>query len=156
MTPTFHLAPDAWGRLVLTDAAGREHVGVIVVRGFPITAPRHGLAVCDEHGRELVWIDDLDRLAPAQRQAVEAALAEREFMPVVRRILRVSANVEPSEWDVDTDRGPTRFLLNTEENVRRLANHAAMIVDANGVRYLIPDYRALDATSRRLLERFIY
>lgn len=153
---TFQLAFDAWGRLVCTDADGREHVGVAVVRGFPITAPRQGLAVCDPHGRELVWIDDLDRLDAPQRAAVEAALHGREFMPILRRIVTVSSNVEPSEWTVETDRGPTRFLLSSEENVRRLPDDAALIVDANGVRYLIANYRALDATSRRLLERFIY
>ena len=30
-----------------------------------------------------------------------------------------------------------------------------LIVDSHGIRYLIPDYRTLDATSRRLLERYI-
>jgi hypothetical protein len=30
-----------------------------------------------------------------------------------------------------------------------------LIVDAHGIRDLIPDLRALDATSRRLLERYL-
>ena len=78
----------------------------------------------------------------------------REFVPVVRRILSVSA-VEPSEWRVETDRGPTRFLLNSEDDVCPLDDHRALVTDANGIRYLIPDLRQLDATSRRLLERFL-
>ena len=74
---------------------------------------------------------------------------------MVRRIVRISAPVEPSEWEVETDRGRTRFVLNSEDDVRRLSDHRALIFDAHGIRYLIPDLRALDGTSRRLLERYL-
>ena len=151
----FGLHYDAWGRLVLTDAAGREHVGVEPVRAFPISDPRHGLALCDAEGHELVWVEDLDALPPPLRRFLEDDLARREFVPVVRRIVAVSAPVEPSEWEVETDRGRTRFVLNSEDDVRRLSDHRALLVDAHGIRYLIPDTRALDATSRRLLERYL-
>lgn len=150
----FELHHDAWGRLVLTHG-GREHVGVEVVRGFPLSDPRHGVAVSDAEGHELLWIDDLDALPPSLRAFLEEDLTRREFVPVVRRILRISAGVEPSEWDVETDRGPTRFLLNSEDDIHPLADHRALVTDAHGVRYLIPDLRALDATSRRLLERYL-
>ena len=33
------LRRDAFGRLVLTDAQGHEHAGVVAVRAFPIAAP---------------------------------------------------------------------------------------------------------------------
>jgi hypothetical protein len=151
----FELSHDAWGRLVLTDADGRQHVGVELVRAFPLSDPRHGIAVCDAHGRELWWIDDLDELpAPLVRQ-IEEELAQREFVPVIRRILRVSAPMEPSEWEVETDRGRTHFVLNNEDDVHRLDEHRALLTDAHGIRYLIPDTRQLDAASRRLLERYL-
>jgi hypothetical protein len=151
----FGLHHDAWGRLVLTDAAGQQHVGVEPVRAFPITDPRHGIALCDAEGHELLWIDDLDALTPPLRRFLEEDLARREFVPVVRRIVGVSAPVEPSEWEVETDRGRTRFVLNSEDDVRRLNDRRALIFDAHGIRYLIPDTAALDATSRRLLERYL-
>jgi hypothetical protein len=153
--PPFGLRYDAWGRLVLTDAAGRVPVGIEPVRAFPITDPRHGLALCDAEGHELLWIDDLDALPAPLRQFLEDDLARREFVPVVRRIVAISAPVEPSEWEVDTDRGRTRFVVDSEDDVRRLSDHRALIVDAHGIRYLIPDTRALDGTSRRLLERYL-
>ena len=151
----FGLHYDAWGRLVLTEADGREHVGVEPVRAFPISDPRHGLALCDPDGHELLWVDDLDALPAPLRQFLEDDLARREFVPVVRRIVAVSAPVEPSEWEVETDRGRTRFVLNSEDDVRRLSDHRALIVDAHGIRYLIPDLRALDAASRHALERYL-
>jgi hypothetical protein len=61
----------------------------------------------------------------------------------------------PSEWRVETARGATRFLLKSEDDVCPLDDHRALVTDANGIRYLIPDLRQLDATSRRLLERFL-
>ena len=84
----FALSQDAWGRLVLTDADGRQHVGVELVRAFPLSDPRHGIAVCDPRGHEILWIDQLDELpAPLVRQ-IEEDLAHREFVPIVRRVLR--------------------------------------------------------------------
>ncbi len=151
----FALHYDAWGRLVLTDADGRQHVGVEPVRAFPISDPRHGLALLDAEGRELAWIDSLDDLPAPVRRVLEDDLARREFLPVIRRILKVSAPVEPSEWEVETDRGTTRFVLNSEDDVRPLGDSRALIHDARGIRYLIPDLRRLDATSRRLLERYL-
>jgi hypothetical protein len=150
----FELHYDAWGRLVLTDAGG-QYVGVEPVRAFPISEPGHGLSICDAKGRELVWIEDLAELPATVGRLLEEALARREFVPVVRRVLRVSAPVEPSEWEVETDRGCTRFILNSEDDVRRLGDHRALIVDAYGIRYLIPDTRQLDPASRRLLERYL-
>jgi len=151
----FELRQDAWGRLVLTDADGRQHTGVELVRAFPLSDPRHGIAVCDAVGNELLWIEDIDELpAPLVRQ-IEEELAHREFVPVIRRVLSVSAPVEPSEWKVETDRGRTSFVLNNEDDVHRLDEHRALLTDAHGIRYLIPDTRQLDAVSRRLLERYL-
>jgi hypothetical protein len=38
------LQRDAFGRLVLTDAEGHPHVGVVAVRAFPIAAPAEASA----------------------------------------------------------------------------------------------------------------
>lgn len=151
----FGLDHDAWGQLVLTDAEGRQHVGVEVVRAFPLSDLRHGIAICDSQGRELVWIDDLGALPASLVQQIENELAKREFVPVIRRILNVSAPVEPSRWEVETDRGRTFFVLNSEDDVHELDEHRALITDAHGIRYLIADIEQLDANSRRLLERYL-
>lgn len=146
---------DAWGQLVLTDTEGHEHVGIELVRAFPLSDPRHFIAVCDAQGRELMWIPDLESLpAPLARQ-IEDELAKREFVPIIQRILSVSAAVEPSEWEVLTDRGRTSFVLDSEDDVHELDEHRALITDAHGIRYLIADVRQLDSRSRHLLERFL-
>src|SRR4029079_187690 len=96
---------DPLGRLVLRDGAGREHVDVTPVRGFPISEPDYGVSICDSEGRELLWIERLKDLPAKLRDTLSGDLARREFMPVLRRIIRISINAEPCEWDVDTDRG---------------------------------------------------
>ena len=152
---SFGLRHDAWGRLVLIDADGRQHVGVEVIRAFPLSDPRHGIAICDSQGKEIMWLPDLDALPPPLAQQIEEELAKREFVPIVRRIVKVSSPVEPSEWEVETDRGRVSFLLNSEDDVHELDQNRALITDAHGIRYLISDIEQLDANSRRLLERYL-
>src|SRR5438034_1106543 len=84
-----------------------------------------------------------------------AELAGREFLPTVQRIKHISGTSEPCEWQVETDRGPTRFVLKSEDDVRRVAPHRAIITDADGVRYLVSDSRRLDAFSQRMMERYV-
>ena len=79
----------------------------------------------------------------------------REFVPIIVQVVAVSAAVEPAEWEVITDRGRTRFLLKTEDDVHHLDEYTALVTDAHGIRYLLPDTRQLDPVSRRLLERFL-
>src|SRR4051794_30081324 len=97
----FVLHYDAWGRLVLTDARGRQYVGVEPVRAFPISDPRRGIALCDAEAREIHWIDDLDALPEPTRQLLEEDLTRRQFLPILHRILSVSNPLEPSEWEVE-------------------------------------------------------
>ncbi len=149
------LLRDARGRLVLVDAAGVEHVEVTPVRAFPLSDPAGGVSICDDAGTELLWIERLDAAPAALRAAVEAAFAEIEFAPRITRILDLQAAVEPSRWDVETDRGRTQFVVKNDDDVRRLDDRQALVIDSHGIRYLIEDTKTLDAASRRMLERFL-
>jgi hypothetical protein len=153
--PPFDLHHDDWGRLVLTDADGRQHVGVEVVRAFPLSTPRRFIAICDPKGRELLWLDGLDGLPPKLEEQIEIELSKREFLPMIQRIVKISSPVEPSEWEVETDRGRTFFMLDSEDDVHQMDGVRALITDAHGIRYLIPNIARLDAESRRLLERYL-
>jgi hypothetical protein len=151
----FHLEHDPFGRLVLILANGQRHVGVTPIRGFPISDPTHGLSLCDPDGHEVAWIDDIAQLPASVRETLEAELRDREFLPQIRRVLRVSLQTDPCEWEVETDRGRTTFLLKSDDDVRRLGGNRASVTDAHGIRYLIPDTTALDRASRRILERYL-
>lgn len=76
-------------------------------------------------------------------------------MPEIRRIASVSTYATPSTWQVETDRGDTRFVLRGEEDIRRLAGQTLLISDSHGIHYLIRDALALDRHSRKILDRFL-
>jgi hypothetical protein len=152
---SFELQRNAFGRLVLTGEDGVPHEGVLPVRAFPIGAPLEGLSLLSAEGHELAWIDRLDELPSAQRALVDEALAEREFAPEIRRLQAVSSFSTPSTWTVQTDRGPTQFVLKGEEDIRRVGRAMLLIADSQGLQFVVRDLAALDRHSRRLLERFL-
>jgi len=152
---SFELRRDTFGRLVLTAEDGVAHEGVLPVRAFPIGAPLEGLSLLSAEGHELAWVDRLDALPPVQRALVDEVLAEREFAPEIHRLHAVSTYSTPSTWTVETDRGPTQFVLKGEEDIRRVGRAMLLITDSRGLQFVVRDLAALDRHSRRLLERFL-
>jgi hypothetical protein len=151
----FGLSLDPWGRLVLIDALGARHVGVEPVRAFPLADPSRWISLVDESGREVAMVESLDDLAPAVRGLLLDELARREFIPTITRIVSVSRDTLPCEWEVETDRGPTRFTLESEDQIRRLGPGRLLITDARGLRYQVPAIERLEPRSRRRLERYL-
>lgn len=149
------LGLDNFGRLVLTTPDGESEVGVEPVRAFPITDPNGFVSFCDALGREVVCLRSPEGLDPASRAVLNEELGRREFVPVIRRIVRVTGEATPADWEVETDRGGTRFTLDSEDDIRTLGPHRLMITDSRKLRYQVPDLRTLDGHSRRLLERFL-
>jgi hypothetical protein len=86
---------------------------------------------------------------------VEESLAGREFMPEILRVRGVSGYAVPCTWQVETDRGATSFVLKAEEDIRRMAAPALMVTDSRGIQFLVRDPQCLDATSRKIFERFM-
>jgi hypothetical protein len=155
MIREFQLHRNAYGQLVFTGEDGSQHVDVEPARAFPITSPGEGISIISADGSELAWIPRLADLSDEVRRVVEDELETREFMPVIQRICVVSGYATPSTWQVETDRGPTSLVLNAEEDIRRLAPPALLIVDSIGIQFLIRDPRILDAGSRKILDRFM-
>ena len=141
----------AW-QLQLDEAL---HVGVTVVRAFPIGAPDEAVSVLSAEGHELLWLEAPLTLPEAQKTSVMAALQSREFMPEIKRVDAVSSFTTPSVWSVQTSRGPAQFVLRGEEDIRRLSGQTLIVADEHGVQFLIRDLPALDRHSRKLLDRFL-
>ncbi|MEO8248244.1 MAG: DUF1854 domain-containing protein [Burkholderiales bacterium] len=151
----FRLERDPFGHLVLIDAEGVRHEGVVPVRAFPLSAPHEGLSLVGAGGHELVWIERFDDLPQDARALIEEELAGLQFVPEIKRLESVSSFSTPSIWQVETDRGATRFVLKSEDDIRRLPDGRLLIAGGAGVNYLVRDRAALDRGSRKLLERFL-
>lgn len=151
----YQLNRNSYGRLVFTNQSGLIQEGVVPVRSFPITDPDQGIALIDSHGHELLWIEQLADLPEDYRILVESELANREFMPEIKRVLKVSSFITPNTWQVETDRGESTFILKGEEDIRRLTTSSLMITDSYGIHFLVRDRLALDHHSRKLLDHFL-
>ncbi len=153
--PGFKLQREPGGGLLFTAASGEQHADVVPVRAFPLAAPNEGISLVSTEGHEVAWIEQLQALPTALRSLLEDDLALRDFVPEIRRLKSVSTYSTPSVWSVETDRGDTSFVLQGEEDIRRLAGWSLLIAGSQGVQYSVRDMTALDRNSRRLLERFL-
>jgi len=153
--PDFEVFVDALGRLVLRRPDGTEEVGVMPVRAFPLSDPGGLVTFCDADGREVASVPRLDRLQGDDRRLVEAEIARWEFLPVIRRVRSISPVDYPSVWEVETDRGEASFLVPADEHVRLVRERGVLVTDAHGIRWWVPDRRALDRASRRWLSRVL-
>lgn len=152
----FVLERDAFGKLHLITADGERFEAVVPVRTFPIQAPETGISLVSTDGHEVGWVNQLAELAEPAQGLIRNELAAREFMPVIDQIVSVTSFSTPCTWTVDTDRGRTEFVLRGDEDIRRIGkDNALLIADSHGIQYLVRDQFALDANSKRILDRFM-
>lgn len=150
------LERDPFGKLVLTTAQGECYEGVLPVRAFPIQSPQNGISMVSTDGNEVAWIDALSEVGQPAKGLIEEALATREFMPVISNIVSVTSFSTPCTWTVETDRGPTQFVLRGDEDIRHIGTDGALLIaDSHGIQFLVRDHLALNVGSRKILDRFL-
>lgn len=152
----FTLTRNDLGRLIYVGADGIPHEGVVPVRAFALSAPDHGIALMSAEGKELQWIETLDGLPEPVRNLITEEIAQRDFMPEIKRIVAVSSFATPSTWQVETNRGATELVLKSEDDIRRLKGPGALLIaDSQGIHFHIRDRKMLDPLSQRILKRFL-
>lgn len=151
----FTLSRDVWQHLQLTDGKGVVHRDVSVVPLFPVSTRKEWISILASDGEELVSLRDLSVLTDSNRELIEQELAFREFVPQILKVLWVSGTQEPCEWEVETNYGRTRFVLNSEEDVRRVSAWTVHFLDASGGRFRVEDIRKLDSRSRAYVEWYV-
>ena len=151
----FQLSRDEWSHLKLSDSAGHEYLDVAVIPLFPISASKQWVSIVSSDGEEIACLDSIQGLSANSVALLEEELALREFVPIIEKIVSVSGITEPCEWFVETNHGPTNFVLKTEEDVRRISAKAVNITDANGIRYRVDDMKKLDKRSRAFVEWYV-
>lgn len=155
VTPHFQLSRNAFGRLVLTTAAGEVFEGVVPVRAFPIQSPESGIGLVHTDGHEVAWIDRLSAVPAAIQQLIREELETREFMPEILTIASVTSFSTPCTWRVLTDRGETRFVLRGGEDIRRVGPTILLVTDSHGIQFVIRDRSNLNKESQKILDRFL-
>ncbi len=152
---TFKLDRDAWNHLRLIDARGTVYAEVQVLPMYPVAAPKEWVSILSKEGEELVCLRNLEGLGTKDQEHLQQELMLREFVPQITQVHWVSGTQEPCEWDVQTNHGRTRFVLKSEEDVRRVSAWTVHFIDANGCRFRVDDIRKLDSRSRGYVEWYV-
>jgi len=151
----WRLRESTHGKLALFKGEALIADQVMPVLAFPFSAPNESISIVDEYSKEMAWLDRLDQLDADSQAVVKNYLAVREFRPTVYRITSVSTYSTPSIWTLETDKGPCKFELPSDESIRRLGGNRLVLTHANGMQFIIEDLLALDARSRQILARFM-
>lgn len=151
----WRLLESTHGKLALYQGDELVADQVMPVLAFPFSAPDESISIVDEYSKELAWLDRLDQLDADSQAVVKDYLAVREFRPTVFRITSVSTYSTPSIWTLETDKGPCKFELPSDESIRRLGGSRLVLTHANGMQFIIEDLFVLDSRSRQILARFM-
>ena len=151
---TLQLSLDEEGQLWVRSTPEAEPLAVAARRAFPLTDPDSYVSLVDAHHYERACFTSLADLEQEPRAVLEHALAQADFLPEIHEIRAIVQEATLSHWQVETNRGPTRFTVDQEDHVRPLEDGRHLISDSHGMRYLVPVPSALDVASRKLLARF--
>ena len=156
---TLHFAATDGGFLALTVSGreGAEHyVRINAYRTFPLSAADRYLSLRDAGGGEIGILESLADLRPGQAALLRAELERRYFTPVIERVRSLKEEFGYSYWLVDTDAGSRRFTVQSgKNNVTVVGDDRLLIVDVDGNRFFLEDYRRLDRNVLRTLETLL-
>ena len=140
--------------LVLRDS--RRYAPVRVLPTLPLSSPYAYVAFMDRDGQEIGFLKDARRLDRKSLAVLESELDKAYYLPIITRIYSVERAFPGSDWHVETDRGERRLKLRFQRESRSIGGGRILLVDVEGMKYLVRNHRHLDAQSRQLLEEFVY
>lgn len=149
------LERNARGELV-ARLPGRDELlkDVRVARCFPWSQVERFLSVRNADGKEIALLETLDAVDPDTRRIIEEELAEKVFVPKIRRIADYKAEFGVVSVSAETDRGDVSFQLRNRDDVRVLAGGRALFRDVDGNVYEVTNYSALDRASQKHIEEY--
>jgi len=126
-----------------------DEKAVKIMWARPVSGRGREVSLVGRDKRQVRMLRSLDVLDPESRRIAEEELENRYLVPKIRRVRRVRINFGNRYWDVETDRGPRRFLMKDPyKNVVWLGPDRLIIKDSVGNRYEIEALSALDRASR--------
>lgn len=145
------------GRLMYQDGAGGAPEAVRVLWARPLSGRGGPVSIMlAAKKKELALLPSPDALPEESRALALEELAASLVLPRITAIRRIQPRFGNYYWDVDTDMGPRKFLITSpENNSLRPAPDILVIRDVAGNCYEIAPVSALDAASRRELDRVL-
>jgi len=135
---------------------GRPYEELIAYRAFPFRCATEYISIRDAKDEELGIVRDIAELNEESAAELARELELRYFLPKVTRVDSVKFKSGLWVWELQTHLGPTSLAMrNLHDHVQAPGGSRIVLVDLSGKRCEIPDWRELDAHSRRQLEEVI-
>jgi hypothetical protein len=145
---------DATVRLTIDD--DRSWREVRVARAFPFSKPDCYIGLRDGDDKDIGILTTLGGLDAESHAIIEEELAKRYFTPRIERVLSVDEQFGVVTWEVETDKGPRRFLVrNLRDSTFPLGANRLMMTDTDGNRYEFPDVRAVGSKAMAVLSKVL-
>ena len=139
-----------------TIEGDRSWRDVRVARAFPLSDPESYIGLRDGDDKDIGILETLGSLDRESRTVVDQELARRYFTPQITHVVTVSEEFGVVTWDVETTKGPRRFLVrNMKDNSYPLGQNRVMMTDSDGNRYEISDARALGPKAAAILSKIM-
>lgn len=135
------------------DRSWRE---VRIARAFPLSDPDRYLGLRDGNDKDIGILETLHGLNAEALSIIEEELERRYFTPQVTRVDSVVEEFGVVTWEVDTTKGPRRFLVrNLKDSSFTLGASRVMMTDVDGNRYEFPDAYALGPKALVVLSKIL-
>jgi hypothetical protein len=146
----------------LQVAVGDEvNEGAFAVRALPARLPDQFLSIryadADGQEHEVGLVRDLAEWPASARLLLEQAVARRYFVRQIKGIESIDLKYGLLTFRVQTDRGPTEFLMRTSHSqALDYGQSGKLLIDVDDNRYLVEDLEALPRREHTLFRRYIY
>lgn len=138
--------------VTLTLADGTVFEPLEPRRLFPVNRADEYITLLDSENKEVGIIRAITDLDKDSRQVVRNSLEDFYLVPHITRIISISEKYGTLHWCVDTDRGIKEFdIRNRNTDIRVYDDGRVRVRDSDDNRYIVEDFRNLDAHSKKLL-----
>ncbi len=130
-----------------------------VLRLFPLHQHEKYLSVRrqaehrGERNTELGIIENLDSFDEKEKQLVLEDLEKRYFVPEIIKVKNAKEEFGHTYWEVVTTAGERSFTtFDMASSLIRIDANSVMLIDVDGLRYLIPDLKKADDKAMKMLD----
>ena len=125
------------------------------VWAFPLSLKQF-VSILDTKDKEFCLIENPDELDAESRNVLHASLESYYRVYRIRSVQAYRNEWRTSFWTVETDHGVREFVMRWElDSVLMPSENEILIIDIDGNRFYIPDFRALDDNSKRVFEMLL-
>lgn len=131
---------------------GVEHEDLRVRRAFPLERPDGYIGFLLPDNTELGMLVSVEELDAPSRQVLAEELEKTYFLPVITHIAELGEEFGVVHADVETTVGRRQIeIRGIRSNIRLLSRRRALIVDAIGNRYELPNTDQLPQRTKEIL-----